>query len=128
MRIRDIRVKETEEFEWRKFKKASSSILLSVCAKQSHRWFQGKRQKKMREKVGEGGGWTKERDWKIWAKKSWEGFFFHFVLCVYNHTDDSKEKDRKNLEKKLGKGATELKKRKGKNKIGEGYFCIYLML
>ena len=111
----------------------------------------------MREKVGEGGSWTEERDWKIWAKKSWEGFFFHFALCVYNHIDDSKEKDRKNWEKnlgkgvaelkkrkgkkkigegkdrknwkkKLGKGAAELKKRKGKNKIGEGYFCIYLML
>ena len=30
--------------------------------------------------------------------------------------------------KKLRKGAAELKKRKGKNKRGEGYFRIYLML
>ena len=127
MSIRDIWVIEIEEFEWRKLEKASSSILLCVCVcvKQSHRWFQGKR---LREKVGEGGGWTEERDWRIWVKKAWENFFFHLALCVYNCTDDSKEKDRKNWEKKLGKGAVELKKRKGETKIGEGYFHIYPML
>ena len=77
MRIRDIRVIEIEEFEWRKLEKASSSILLSMC---------------------------------VWN----------------NCTDDSKEKDRKNWEKRLGKGAA-VRKRKGKNKIGEGDFRIIML-
>ena len=36
-------------------------------------------------------------------------------------------KRQKKLREKVGEGGAELKKRKGKNKIGEGYFRIYLM-
>ena len=53
---------------WRKrLKNLSEEILrrlllpfCSLCV-QSHRWFQGKRQKKLREKLGEGGSWTEEK-------------------------------------------------------------------
>ena len=66
------------------------------------------------------GGWCRKADvWRrhveVWSSERRGGSWIE-------------EKKRKNWEKKLAKGAAELKKRKGKNKRGEGYFRIYLML
>ena len=115
MRIRDIRVRETEEFEWRKLEKASSSILLFVCVSNNCTDDSKEKDKKLREKVGEGSGWTEERDWRIWVKKAWESFFFHFTLCVCVKQSHRwfQGKKQKKLREKVGEGDgwTEEKKR-----------------